>query len=61
MMLKDLDIVLDTARAYGMPLPATATHTQLYRAMQELGLGELDNSAVVAVYEALTGSSLHTA
>ncbi len=61
MMLKDLDIVLDTARAYGMPLPATATHTQLYRAMQELGLGELDNSAVVAVYEALTGTSLHTA
>ncbi|HEY57012.1 MAG TPA: NAD-binding protein [Anaerolineae bacterium] len=58
MMLKDLDIVLDTARAYGMPLPATATHTQLYRAMQELGLGELDNSAVIAVYEALTGTAL---
>ncbi len=58
MMLKDLDIVLDTARAYGMPLPATATHTQLYRAMQELGLGELDNSAVIAVYETLTGTAL---
>jgi len=58
MMLKDLDIVLDTARAYGMPLPATATHTQLYRAMQQLGLGELDNSAVIAVYEALTGEKL---
>ena len=61
MMLKDLDIVLDTARAYGMPLPATATHTQLYRAMKELGLGELDNSAVIAVYEALTGTPLATA
>ena len=60
LMLKDLDIVLDTARAYGMPLPATATHAQLYRAMQTLGLGELDNSAVIAVYEALTGEPLAT-
>ena len=58
MMLKDLDIVMDTARAYGMPLPATATHTQLYRAMLELGLGDLDNSAVLAVYEALTNTRL---
>ena len=58
MMLKDLDIVMDTARAYGMPLPATATHTQLYRAMLELGLGDLDNSAVLAVYEALTNTHL---
>ena len=60
MMLKDLDIVLDTARAYGMPLPSTAAHTQLFRAMQELGFGDLDNSAVVAVYEALTGTTLET-
>ena len=51
-------IVMDTARAYAMPLPATATHTQLYRAMLELGLGELDNSAVLAVYEALTKTHL---
>ncbi len=60
MMLKDLDIVLDTARTYGMPVPATATHTQLFRAMQQLGLGDLDNSAVVAVYEALTQTPLLT-
>ncbi len=58
MMLKDLDIVMDTARAYGMPLPSAATHAQLFRAMRELGFGELDNSAVVAVYEALTGTTL---
>ena len=58
MMLKDLDIVMDTARAYGMPLPSTAEHTQLYRAMLELGLGDLDNSAVIAVYEILTRTHL---
>ncbi len=58
LMLKDLDIVLDTARAYGMPLFATAVHTQLYRAMCEQGLEDLDNSGVIAVYEALTGMRL---
>ncbi len=58
MMLKDLDIVMDTAKTYGMPVPATATHTQLFRSMQELGLGELDNAAVIAVYETLTQTHL---
>ncbi|KPK90929.1 MAG: 2-hydroxy-3-oxopropionate reductase, partial [Anaerolineae bacterium SM23_ 63] len=33
MMYKDLGIVLDTARAYGMPLPATAIAMQLFEAM----------------------------
>jgi 2-hydroxy-3-oxopropionate reductase len=55
MMHKDLGIVLDTARAYGMPLPATAVHTQLYESMLQLGMRDLDNSAVLAVYETLTG------
>jgi 2-hydroxy-3-oxopropionate reductase len=54
MMHKDLGIVLDTARAYGMPLPATAVHTQLYESMLQLGMRDLDNSAVLAVYETLT-------
>jgi 2-hydroxy-3-oxopropionate reductase len=58
MMHKDLGIVLDTARAYGMPLPATSVHTQLYEAMLQLGMRELDNSAVLAVYETLTGDRL---
>ncbi len=55
MMHKDLGIVLDTARAYGMPLPAAAVHTQLYESMLQLGMRDLDNSAVLAVYETLTG------
>ena len=61
MMHKDLGIVLDTARAYGMPLPSTAMHTQLYEAMLQLGMRELDNSAVIAVYETLTGDNLKLA
>ncbi len=58
MMRKDLGIVLDTARAYGMPLPATAIHMQLFEAMQHLGMRELDNSAVIGVLETLAGERL---
>jgi 2-hydroxy-3-oxopropionate reductase len=57
-MHKDLAIVLDTARAVGMPLPATATNMQLYEAMLQLGMRELDNSAVIGVLEALSGETL---
>lgn len=55
MQAKDLGIVLDTARQYGVPLPAAAVHTQLFCAMLQMGLAEQDNSAVVGVLEALAG------
>ncbi len=58
MQHKDLGIVLDTARAYGIPLPMTAIIMQLYTAMLEQGNGQLDNSAVISVYESLTGVRL---
>ncbi|HEY69491.1 MAG TPA: hypothetical protein G4O08_02790, partial [Anaerolineae bacterium] len=32
-----------------------AVHTQLYESMLQLGMRDLDNSAVLAVYETLTG------
>jgi 2-hydroxy-3-oxopropionate reductase len=55
---KDLGIVLDTARAYGLPLPATAVNMQLYEAMLQMGMRELDNSAVIGVLEAMAGEAL---
>jgi len=58
MMAKDLNIVLDTARDYGIPLPSAAEHAQLFSAMLQMGLGQLDNSGVVAVIEALAGIRL---
>jgi 2-hydroxy-3-oxopropionate reductase len=58
MQHKDLGIVMDTARAYGMPLPATAGAMQLYEAMLQLGMRELDNSAVIGVLEAMAGEQL---
>ena len=61
MMHKDLGIVLDTARSYGMPLPAAANHMQLYEAMLQLGMRDLDNSAVIGVLETLVGAELKEA
>lgn len=61
MMHKDLGIVLDTARAYGMPLPATAVNQQLYEAMLQMGMRDLDNSGVIGVLESLSGQRLREA
>jgi 2-hydroxy-3-oxopropionate reductase len=61
MQAKDLAIVLDTAREYGIPLPATSVNAQLFNAMLEMGMAELDNSAIVGVIEHLAGVSLENA
>jgi len=58
MQSKDLGIVLDTAREYGVPLPSTAVHAQLYHAMLEMDMPNLDNSAVIGVLEILAGTKL---
>ncbi len=58
MQAKDLNIIIETAREYGIPLPSAAVDAQLFNAMLEMGMGELDNSAVVGVIEALAGEVL---
>jgi 2-hydroxy-3-oxopropionate reductase len=58
MMHKDLVIVLDAAREYGMPLPSTAVNSQLFASMLEIGMRELDNSAVIGVLERMAGAEL---
>jgi 2-hydroxy-3-oxopropionate reductase len=58
MQAKDLNIILETAREYGIPLPSAAVDAQLYNSMLQLGMGELDNSAVLGIIETLAGSSL---
>ncbi len=55
MQLKDLKIVLDTARQYAVPVPGTVENTKLFQQMIDMGMGELDNSAVVGVVEKLAG------
>jgi 2-hydroxy-3-oxopropionate reductase len=60
MQAKDLNIVLETAREYGVPLPATAQTAQLFNSMLQMNMGDLDNSAVIGVIEALSGTQLRT-
>jgi len=55
---KDLAIILETARQYGAALPAISINAQLFNAMLQLGMGELDKSAVIGVIEALSGTRL---
>ena len=55
MQLKDLNIILDTAKEYDIPIPGSAENTKLFQQMIDLGMGELDNSAVVGVIEKLAG------
>lgn len=58
MQEKDLRIVMDTAREYGIPLPSAGIHTQLYSAMLQMGMRDLDNSAVIGVLENLASITL---
>jgi 2-hydroxy-3-oxopropionate reductase len=58
MQAKDLNIILETAREYGIPLPSAAVDAQLYNAMLQNGMGDLDNSAVVGILEGLAGVKL---
>ncbi|NDJ77047.1 MAG: NAD-binding protein [Chloroflexi bacterium] len=53
MQAKDLKIVVDTGRTYEVPLPLTAVTHQIFEAMIGMGNGDLDNSAVITVLEAL--------
>ncbi len=58
MQAKDLNIILETAREYGIPLPSAAVDAQLFNAMLQNGMGELDNSAVIGIIEELAGVKL---
>jgi 2-hydroxy-3-oxopropionate reductase len=55
MQLKDMRIILDTAREFDIPISGTVENTKLFQQMIDLGMGELDNSAVVGVIEKNAG------
>jgi 3-hydroxyisobutyrate dehydrogenase-like beta-hydroxyacid dehydrogenase len=52
---KDLNIIRETGRAFGVPLPAAALAHELFGAMVAKGRGELDHSGVMTVIEDLAG------
>lgn len=51
MQSKDMAIVMESARQFGVPLPSAAVHAQMFQAMVEQGWGDLDNSAVLGLLE----------
>jgi len=57
---KDLNIVMETAREYGISLPGAGLLAQLYAALCANGGGDLDNSGIIAVVEALNNTELRT-
>ncbi|HUF20935.1 MAG TPA: L-threonate dehydrogenase [Burkholderiales bacterium] len=56
--VKDLGIVLDSAKKMTFPLPLTAAAHQLYLAAAGAGLSGEDDSAVIKVYQQLSGIEL---
>ena len=56
--LKDLGIIMETADANKMPLPATSLVLQMYRHCQAKGMLDNGTQAVVKAVEKLAGASV---
>jgi 2-hydroxy-3-oxopropionate reductase len=54
---KDLGLIMESARALGVPLPATAVVQELFSAMRVKGRGGLDHSGIITLLEDLAGAS----
>jgi len=52
---KDLGLALEAAKEVGMPLPVTGLATSIYEMGKAQGLGAADMSAVIKVWESMTG------
>ncbi len=56
---KDLQLVIDEADRLGFPVDATRTPLEMYRSLQERGLGDEGNHALVKALETTTGVHLN--
>jgi 2-hydroxy-3-oxopropionate reductase len=54
---KDLGLIMESARALGVPLPTTAAVQELFSALRVKGRGGLDHSGVITLLEDLAGLS----
>jgi 2-hydroxy-3-oxopropionate reductase len=52
---KDLGLIMDAARALGVPLPTTAVVQELFGALRVRGGGGLDHSGIITLTESLAG------
>ena len=51
--LKDVRLILQAGLGSGVSLPLSTTHRELLEAAEAAGLGQLDNSAIIRVFEQL--------
>src|SRR5262249_26237745 len=54
---KDLGLIMESARALGVPLPTTAVVQELFSALRVKGRGGLDHSGVITLLEDSAGFS----
>ncbi|HEU4366984.1 MAG TPA: 2-hydroxy-3-oxopropionate reductase [Methylomirabilota bacterium] len=54
---KDLGLIMESARALGVPLPATAVVQELFSALRVKGRGGLDHSGIITLLEDLASAS----
>jgi 3-hydroxyisobutyrate dehydrogenase len=54
-MLKDLELVTNTAQYIGLSLPITTITQQLYRAANNIGFSEDDYTSILAFLERING------
>jgi 2-hydroxy-3-oxopropionate reductase len=52
---KDLGLIMESARALGVPLPTTAVVQELFSALRVKGRGGLDHSGVITLLEDIAG------
>lgn len=57
---KDLNIVRQTSRDYGVPLPVTAVVHEMFTTAMSAGRGELDHTGLLTVIEELAGIQART-
>lgn len=55
---KDLNIILQTAREYGVALPVSSLVDQMFTSLVERGRGDLDHSSLLTVIEDLSNHSI---
>jgi 2-hydroxy-3-oxopropionate reductase len=55
---KDLRIATSAGEEFGAPMPITAVTHDMYKAMEETGMGEDDNSGVMQVLEMMAGEEI---
>jgi 2-hydroxy-3-oxopropionate reductase len=54
---KDLGLIMEAARALGVPLPSTAVVQELFSALRARGRGGLDHSAVITLLDDLASGT----